>query len=189
MIVWILLGNDIDVSIAVGLIVMIQKSWQALQHLDHVIQRQNRLFTGSSCKVLQTYHVSHGYDWTWLDSACQPVSVHPMNTCNRITQVWRCSAIGHTVHGPRLIVVSLIHAQLEIMEKAFVWYSSLKLASANRATKLSFIPYHSLKFYNVDGWLRWHKNQNQKLLFDDLGQVPTFEINTIYGTKVDILYA
>ena len=67
------------------LIVMIHKFWQALCHLNHVIERKNRLLTVSSWKVLLPYHVSHGYDrvstelvWT---APVTTVSVQPMNTC------------------------------------------------------------------------------------------------------------
>ena len=55
------------------LIVMIHKYRQALQHQDHVIDRQNRLLSTGSCKMLQTCHTSNmdmtGWARIWLDSA------------------------------------------------------------------------------------------------------------------------
>ena len=44
---------------------MIHKSRQALRHLNHVIDRQNRLLSVGSCKVLQTYQVSLSEQQIW----------------------------------------------------------------------------------------------------------------------------
>ena len=88
-------------------VVMIYKSLQALRHLDHVIDRPNRswpwLFTASSCKVLQTNHVSHGYDWVSTNMIGQcPLTIpvfsqwqHAGNLPPDYSSIKR-SNIGHT---------------------------------------------------------------------------------------------
>ena len=132
---------------------MIHTSRQALQQLDHVI----RLFSASSYKVLQTYHVSLGYEWASNMTGCRPAEhMPPDHQSTKSLGNW-----PHIVHMPRLTEFPQALHSLWIRFLSNILHQNWSLSTepphdypSSWAEVLWYI-----------GWLRWHKNQKQNWYF------------------------